>query len=126
MLLVSPNFLASQFILNVELPSILDRAKVGGVIPFWCLVTDCLWSETPLAKYQAAHNPTKVWIKLGEGELDTPLKKVCTKIKEVFEQSAAPLPATFEVPPPLPARPTVSAVVEPRVLPGAELEAGRL
>jgi hypothetical protein len=124
-LLVSPNFIASQFILNVELPSILDRAKSGGVIPFWCLVRDCLWNETPLARYQAAHNPAKVWIKLSEGELDTLLKEVCLKIKEVFEQSAAPLPATPEVSMPLPARPAVSAAVEPRVLPEAEPESHR-
>src|SRR5215510_9276495 len=124
-LLVSPNFLASQFILNVELPSILNRAKSGGVIPFWCLVRDCLWSETPLRDYQAAHDPTKVWIKLSEGELDTLLKEVCIKIKEAFEQSAAPLPAALEVPTPLPARPMVSAAVESRVLPGTELGAGR-
>jgi TIR domain len=42
-LLVSPNFLASQFILNVELPTILNHAKTGGVVPFWCLVRDCMW-----------------------------------------------------------------------------------
>ena len=51
-LLVSPNFLASQFILNVELPAILDRTKSGGVVPFWCLVRDCMWKETPLERYQ--------------------------------------------------------------------------
>jgi hypothetical protein len=84
-----------------------------------------LWSETPLAQYQAAHDPAKVWIKLSEGELDTLLKEVCIKIKEVFERSAAPLPATPEVSMPLPARPTVSAAVEPRVLPEAGPEGHR-
>jgi hypothetical protein len=58
-LLVSPNFLASQFILNVELPTVLDRTKSGGVVPFWCLVRDCMWKETLLWRYQAAHNPRK-------------------------------------------------------------------
>jgi internalin A len=104
-LLVSPDFLASQFILNEELPRILDRAKSGGVVLFWCLVKNCLWKETPLKGYQAAHAPAKVWNRLSQGDLLALLEEVGNKIKEAFEQSAAPLPVALEVPPPLPARP---------------------
>jgi TIR domain len=124
-LLVSPDFLASQFILNEELPTILDRAKSGGVILFWCLVKNCLWRETPLVGYQAAHNPTKVWNRLSQGDLFALLEEVGNKIKEAFEQSAAPLPPPREVPIPLPARPAVSTVMEPRVSPEAEPEVRR-
>jgi TIR domain len=124
-LLVSPNFLASQFILNVELPTILDRAESGGVVPFWCLVRDCMWQETPLWRYQAAHNPAKVWNKLRQWELDELLMEIGNRIKEEFGKPPAPLPPALESLTPLPARPTVSASVEPRTLPEAELEARR-
>jgi hypothetical protein len=124
-LLVSPDFLASQFILNEELPTILDRAKSGGVVLFWCLVKNCLWRETPLVGYQAAHNPAKVWNRLSEGDLFALLEEVGNKIKEAFEQSETPLPPAREAPIPPPARPTVPAAVEPQVLPEAELEARR-
>jgi hypothetical protein len=124
-LLVSPNFLASQFILNVELPTVLDRTKSGGVVPFWCLVRDCMWQETPLVRYQAAHDPTKVWNKLRQWELDELLKELGDKIKEEFEKQPAPLLPALESLTPLPAHPTVPAPVEPRVLPEAELEARR-
>jgi len=122
-LLVSPNFLASQFICNEELPTILDRAKSEGVVLFWCLVRNCLWTETPLERYQAAHNPEKVWNRLSEGELDALLVEVCTRIKEEFEKPAAPLPPTRLTPSLLPTRSTVEDAVDHRVLPGAELEA---
>lgn len=105
MLLVSPDFLASQFILNKELPRILDHAKSGGVVLCWCLVKNCLWKETPLKGYQAAHAPAKVWNRLSQEDLLALLEEVGNKIKEAFEQSAAPLPVALEVPPPLPARP---------------------
>jgi hypothetical protein len=124
-LLVSPNFLASQFILNVELPTILDRAKSGGVVLFWCLVRDCMWQETPLARYQAAHDRTKVWNKLRQWELDELLKEIGNRIKEEFGKPLAPLPPVLESLTPLPTRPTVSFTVEPRVLPEADLEARR-
>ena len=124
-LLVSPDFLASQFILNEELPTILDRAKSRGVVLFWCLVKNCLWRETPLVDYQAAHNPAKVWNRLSQGDLLALLEEVGNKIKEAFEQSAIPLLRSLEAPMSLPARPTVSAAAEPRVLPEAEPEARR-
>ncbi len=121
--LVSPNFLASQSILNVELQTILDRAQSGGVVPFWCLVRDCMWQETPLWRYQAAHDSTRVWNKLRQWELDELLRDLGNKIKEEFGKSPAPLPPALESLTRLPARSTVSAPVEPRVLPEAELEA---
>jgi hypothetical protein len=73
-LLVSPGFLASEFILKEELPSILDAAKREGVAVLWSLVRNCWWERTPLYLYQAVpYQQThlmKAWNTLSETELE--------------------------------------------------------
>ena len=50
-LLVSDYFLASDFIAKNELPPLLKKVHVH-----WILVSHCMWDETDLAAYQAAHD----------------------------------------------------------------------
>jgi TIR domain len=54
LLLVSGDFLASQFIMEVELPALIER----GVRLVPVLVHECLWEAEPLlAGVQWAHDP---------------------------------------------------------------------
>jgi TIR domain/NB-ARC domain len=56
LLLVSPDFLASPFIMEQELPKLLNH----GAVPFLVLVRPCLWDRTPLLEErQWAHDPTQ-------------------------------------------------------------------
>jgi len=52
-LLVSYNFLASDFIANEELPFFLDAARDHKVGVMWVLITPCLWKNTRLKNIQA-------------------------------------------------------------------------
>lgn len=61
-LLVSDNFLASDFITQVELPFFVEAAKRKQVTLLWVLVKNCLYKQTPLFELQAAHDPSpRAW-----------------------------------------------------------------
>jgi hypothetical protein len=55
-LLVSPNFLASDFISQNELPYLIEAARKRSVALFWVLLAECHHEYTPLAEIQPAHD----------------------------------------------------------------------
>jgi TIR domain len=55
-LLVSPDFLASDFVASVELPAILRRAGRDLTI-VWIPIRPSAYDVTPLKTFQAAHDP---------------------------------------------------------------------
>jgi hypothetical protein len=55
-LLVSADFLASDFIADQELPPLLEAAKRDGVKILWVYLRPCLYKVSPIADYQAAHD----------------------------------------------------------------------
>jgi internalin A len=55
LLLVSPNFLASPFIADEEIPPILAAARTDGLVIVWVLISACLYQRSAIAEYQAAH-----------------------------------------------------------------------
>jgi len=55
-LLVSPNFLSSDFIENHELPPLLEAAVANGCKILWIKLKECLMDGSPIEKYQALYN----------------------------------------------------------------------
>ena len=58
-LLVTPDFLASDFIHEHELGPLLNEAAQGGVRIVWVPVRACSYKKTPLKDYQAVIDPEK-------------------------------------------------------------------
>jgi internalin A len=83
-MLVSPEFLASDFIHEHELGPLLKEAEANGIKILWALIRDCSYQETPLRDYQAIISPPdKPFARMRVPERDTAWRKVCEAIKQV-------------------------------------------
>jgi Leucine-rich repeat (LRR) protein len=88
LLIVSPNFLASDFISEHELPVLLSAAKKHGLRILWMAVSHSLYKETEIAEYQALHDPTKPLDGLPAAEQNQVLFRICENIKESLEHAS--------------------------------------
>ncbi len=79
-LLVSPNFLASRFIANHELPPLLAAAEAGGATVFWVYLSACLHQHTEIASYQCAHNPAKPLDQLDRPKRQAAISAICASL----------------------------------------------
>ncbi len=86
-LMVSPHFLNSEFIYKHELPSLLRAAEEEGLTIIWVCVSDCLYEETEIAEYQAAHEISQPLDSLTGAELSQVLKTIGKKIKEAANEN---------------------------------------
>ena len=80
-LLVSPHFLGSDFIAEHELPPLLEAARKHGLVILWVHLSSCLYEETEIKDYQAAHDISKPLDRLTLSEQNAVLVDVCRKIK---------------------------------------------
>src|SRR5271157_1138069 len=90
-MLVTKDFLASDFISDQELGPLLKEAERGGVQILWVRVRACSYAETPLGNYQALIPPNKPLAEMRDR--DKAWVQVCEGIKnalESFNTEAAP------------------------------------
>jgi hypothetical protein len=87
-LLVSNNFLNSDFISKNELPPLLEAAKSGGCRLLWIRVGECIVEDTPIEKYQALYNGKKAVANLKKGERDEVWRLIATNIKASAQLNA--------------------------------------
>lgn len=94
-LLVSPDFLASNFVVEDEMPVFLKAAADDGLKIVWVPVRDCLYTETEIYDYQAAFDPARPLAGLSQAEVDKALVEISKKIKAAtVEKTDPPKPAT--------------------------------
>jgi hypothetical protein len=92
-LLVTPDFLASDFIHEHELGLLLKEAEQGGIKILWVPVRASAYKRTALKDYQAVLEPSKPLAGMTEAERDQAWVKICEKIEKTVNPSK-PAPAT--------------------------------
>jgi len=67
-LLVTPNYLASQYIADHELTRILSAAVTREIKVLWIPISASLVAETEIAEFQAAYDPARPLDTLAQGQ----------------------------------------------------------
>ncbi len=115
-LLVSPAFLASDYIRNNELPLLFRRARDEGVTILPVILRPCLFSTTTfnfpdplhgperfsLADLQAANSPGKALSELDEPAQDRTLLALSQRVQQIFQgDRSQPVPQVARLAPPI-------------------------
>jgi hypothetical protein len=123
-LLVSPDFLNSDFIHVKELGPLLKRAEEGGVKILWIPIRSSSYRQTPLKDYQAVIDAGKPIATIPRPKRDEGWVRICEKIQEEVNRTARPPEAVQQFPPRQTAQedpvPTVSNSSEPPPLPSLQ------
>ncbi len=80
-LLISVDFLASDFIEKQEVKPLLERAKRGELTVYLIPVRYADWSDQPFAVFQSVADPAKPLAGMTEHELDVVLTQIAKKLK---------------------------------------------
>ena len=81
-LLVSPNFLASDFIDGNELPPLLEASEKEGLMILGVAVSASLYESSNIADYQFANDPSRPLDSLGPAALSKELVGIARKIRD--------------------------------------------
>src|SRR5262245_23282593 len=108
-LLVSYNFLASDFIDREELPTLLEGAAAGSIILVPIPVSASNYEASPLANYQFAHPPNRPLDKLRKPDRNAAFVEIVKKIVAVAQKAVPDLAAPTSACP----RPTAEAALLP-------------
>lgn len=84
-LLVSPNFLESEFIASSELPPLLAAARERGLTILWVPLSFSSYDETEISDYKAVISPDRPIDTMSEAEQNKSWVTVCKWIKEVLQ-----------------------------------------
>jgi len=87
-LLVSPDFLASDFINTHELPKLLARAREKRLTVLWLLVRPCLHELSDFVEFQALSDPATPLASYERNKvrIEVELKKVAMRIRASLDQ----------------------------------------
>jgi hypothetical protein len=86
-LLVSPDFLNSDFIHDMELGPLLKKAKQGGAKILWIPVRSSAYKQTPLKNYQAIIDPEKPLAAMTKAKRDHAWVEICETIEKKLHRT---------------------------------------
>lgn len=92
-LLVSPDFFASDFIYKEELLPLLERAQDGGTTILPVIISPCRFTrEEGLSRFQAVNDPKKPLVDMSQGEQEACWEMLVTRIDNLFQNTSISLP----------------------------------
>jgi TIR domain len=108
-LLVGPQFLASEFITDIEVPMLLEKSDADGLVVIPVVLRNCLFAETTykypdpvrgpkeqaLSFFQAADSPKRPLNAMTEAEQDDVFVSVARRLKQLMN-SAPPAPGAAD------------------------------
>jgi TIR domain/Bacterial regulatory proteins, luxR family len=94
LLLVSPDFLASDFIHERELAPALSRRNNGELIILWAYLRSCLYEKTIIGTLQAAHDITKPLASLRTASRELAITNICREVHEKIQSVDSALSKT--------------------------------
>jgi hypothetical protein len=87
--LVSADFLASEFIVQYELPRLLSRAASDGLTIMPIIVSPCLFTNSALGSFQAANDPNKPLSGMTKAEREKTLVNLAKVIRKSLMEDMA-------------------------------------
>ena len=84
-LLISVKFLNSEFIREQELPRFLEPARLKQLTILPVLISDCLWDQTEIGRFQSPFNPKQPLKGLNGHKRDQALVKIARAINDAWE-----------------------------------------
>jgi formylglycine-generating enzyme required for sulfatase activity len=98
LLLVSDAFLASEFVMNEEVPKLLAAAEAEGVRILWVSLSPCLVEHTPIHAYQAVLPLDHYLEELSPPQQQRALKRIAEAIRDALrEPEPEPEPRQVQV-----------------------------
>jgi formylglycine-generating enzyme required for sulfatase activity len=110
LLLVSDAFLASEFVMNEEVPKLLAAAEAEGVRILWVSLSPCLVEHTPIHAYQAVLPLDHYLEELSPPQQQRALKRIAETIRDALRE---PVPEP-EPQPEIDPEPVAAPEAEPR------------
>jgi hypothetical protein len=89
-LLVSPDFLASDFIARNEIPPLLKSAAQNGLKILPVILRPCAFLATELAQFQAINAPSNPLSSMKPGERDNVWVSVATSVQKLLQDVSIP------------------------------------
>ncbi|WP_448265733.1 leucine-rich repeat domain-containing protein [Nostoc sp. DSM 114159] len=84
-LLVSPDFIGSDFIDKHELPPLLNAAEKEGLTIIWIPISASSYRKTEIEEYQAVHPPNKPLDTLNKAERNQAWVKICEEVEKAIK-----------------------------------------
>jgi hypothetical protein len=84
--LVSADFFSSNFIMEEELPPLLEAAQNGEVIVLPVITSSCFFKESPLGRFQAINDPKNPLSSLNKSKQDQLWMQLAKRIKEILDK----------------------------------------